>query len=143
MAGTRGAFGSIAGGRGALTKRGCALVLFGLLLTACAAPEPSSAAGALAAPSPGPSLPLRLAAAPERFQGLGSAELVQLLGAPDFRRRDAGAEIWQYRTGACILDLFLYEDGGAFHVAYAETRSRATGRPCNETQIEHRAAARL
>jgi hypothetical protein len=86
----------------------------------------------------------RLAFQPERYQGLGGADLVRLLGIPDFRRRDAGAEIWQYQAGTCILDLFLYEDRGEFHVTYAEKRSRRTGRACTEATIEERAAdARL
>jgi hypothetical protein len=150
MAGTRGAFGSIARGRGALKKRARALVLFVLLLAACAMPEPTTInavpapINAVPATLPAPAGPSPGAVGPERYQGLRGAELVQLLGTPDFRRRDAGAEIWQYRAGACILDLFLYEDGGAFHVIYAETRSRATGRACNEALVEGQAAeARL
>jgi hypothetical protein len=147
MAGTRGAFGSIAGGRDALKKRGRALVvILGAFLAGCAvsepptptvaaAPQPVVAAIPVPPPAPPPLDPPT--ATPEHYEGMRGPELVRLLGSPDFRRRDANAEVWQYRAGACVLDLFLYEEGGAFRVVYAETRSRATGRACNE---EHAAA---
>jgi hypothetical protein len=142
MARTRGAFGSIARGRGA-RKRDRALVVFALLIAGCASPsEP-------AAPTPPP--PARIShrvpgvsLAVDRFQGLLGAELVQLLGKPDFRRRDLDAEIWQYRAGGCILDLFLYPEEGVFRVLHAEARSRTTGRACPEAPVDERAAdARL
>lgn len=51
---------------------------------------------------------------PRRLAGLDQSGLTALLGAPMFRRRDAPAELWRYRTQACILDLFLYRpDAGA------------------------------
>ena len=48
---------------------------------------------------------------PRRLVGLDQSGLTALLGAPMFRRRDAPAELWRYRTRACILDLFLYRPG--------------------------------
>ncbi len=45
--------------------------------------------------------------------GLSAGGVTALLGHPDYRRRDKPAEIWQYRNGACVLDLFLYSAGGA------------------------------
>ncbi|MDO8605869.1 MAG: hypothetical protein Q7R40_04995 [Phaeospirillum sp.] len=50
---------------------------------------------------------------PETLKGLTAAQLKAELGAPDFRRRDPPAEIWQYRVRACTLDLFLYDEGGS------------------------------
>jgi hypothetical protein len=65
---------------------------------------------------------------------LAPADIVALLGQPDFRRSDPPAEIWQYRRADCILDIFLYADAGAYRVLYSETRQRrqaiATGGAC-------------
>ena len=45
---------------------------------------------------------------PQRLLDLGRHELASILGKPAFIRRDMSAEVWQYRTDACVLDLFLY-----------------------------------
>jgi hypothetical protein len=70
-----------------------------------------------------------LVADPERFKGLTGADVANLLGSPSFRRRDGDAEIWQYYgpASACVLDLFVYPDGGQPRVAHAELRSRGAG----------------
>src|SRR5471032_694712 len=39
--------------------------------------------------------------------GLERSEVEARLGTPALRRRDAPAEIWQYRSPLCVLDLFL------------------------------------
>ena len=55
--------------------------------------------------------------------GRGAREVAELLGEPGFKRRDPPAELWQYRSTHCVLDLFLYADkGGAPTVAHAEVR---------------------
>ena len=56
--------------------------------------------------------------------GLGPTELQARLGDPTLRRRDAPAEIWQYRSALCVLDLFLYREGQATRVTNAELRPR-------------------
>jgi hypothetical protein len=56
--------------------------------------------------------------------GLERHELQARLGDPVLRRRDAPAEIWQYRSALCVLDLFLYRDGPAMRVSNAELRPR-------------------
>ncbi len=51
---------------------------------------------------------------PRRLVGLDRARLTALLGAPEFLRSDAPAELWRYRARHCMLDLFLYSrEGGA------------------------------
>jgi hypothetical protein len=65
--------------------------------------------------------PLR---AVDELIGLERTELQARLGAPALRRRDAPAEIWQYRSSLCVLDLFLYRDGPAVRVTNAEIRPR-------------------
>lgn len=64
---------------------------------------------------------------PARLIGLKAAEIADLLGAPGFRRKDNPAEIWQYRTQSCFLDVFLYADkagGELYSVAHVEVRPR-------------------
>ena len=61
---------------------------------------------------------------PERIMGLTRTELLDLLGKPDFLRRDAPAEIWQYRGKECILDVFLYDSGDHYRVLHFEVRER-------------------
>ncbi len=66
---------------------------------------------------------------PEDLRGLGAGELETLLGAPDFRRRDSPAEIWQYAGPGCVLDTFLYAgEDGALMVKHVEARSRSVTR---------------
>lgn len=72
-----------------------------------------------AAPPPAKTYP-----PPSHLAGLKAAAVVRLLGPPRLKRRDAPAELWQYRTGTCALDLFLYPDGagGPYRVRHFETR---------------------
>ncbi len=79
---------------------------------------------------------------PERIMGLTRTELLDLLGKPDFLRRDAPAEIWQYRGKECILDVFLYDSGEYYRVLHFEVRERtaksvSTGR-CFTALLEAR-----
>jgi hypothetical protein len=71
------------------------------------------------------------AADPSRLKGLSPPQVHSVLGKPVFTRRDAPAEIWQYRGRACTLDLFLYDEGGSQTVAYYAVRSP---QPVNESQ---------
>lgn len=124
-------------------------------LLSLAAVAATVAACAGAPPGPSARAPTRLAAqdaslapvAPERharltppggkptldtLPGMRGAELTTLMGAPQFRRRDGQAEIWQYRGSACTLDVFLYTDGGDLRVRYVEARGRADGKQTTE-----------
>ena len=79
---------------------------------------------------------------PEQIMGLTRIELLGLLGKPDFLRRDAPAEIWQYRGKKCILDVFLYDSGEYYRVLHFEVRDRtaesvSTGR-CFTALLEAR-----
>jgi hypothetical protein len=96
---------------------------------AIAAPAAAAAASSI---SPGP------APRPANLAGLAPRDLVALLGQPDFRRVEPPAELWQYRSADCILDIFLYSDGdtGDYHVVHSETRERrqtmAVGGGCRD-----------
>lgn len=55
---------------------------------------------------------------------MSDRQLTQRLGTPDFTRHDDPAEIWQYRSASCVLDVFLYPEDGGLKVAHATTRDR-------------------
>ncbi len=100
-----------------------------------AAPAPT-AAGAVPAPQPAPEVPETAALPPApkidddpaRLMGLDRAGLAKLLGDPDLTRREPPAEIWQYRGGSCVFDVFLYEEAGRQRVTYLEARDGAARR---------------
>jgi hypothetical protein len=76
-------------------------------------------------------LPGGTGADPNRLKGLSPLQVRAVLGKPMFTRRDAPAEIWQYRGRACTIDLFLYDEGGAQTVTHVAVRSQ---QPVNEGQ---------
>lgn len=101
-----------------------------LVLAACAAdpqsgprPTTSGAGPDHAAERQEAALPPPDVANPARLKGLNTSQVTALLGQPSFTRKDAPAEIWQYRVGACTLDLFLYEEGALHRVAHYAVRS--------------------
>jgi hypothetical protein len=100
-------------------------IALGIVLGGCQAPEPVSQS---AAPTPAePPAPVQSASTPpdfEKLQRLTAAELLRLLGEPDFRRQEPPAEVWQYRGADCVLDLFLYRDPSGVRVAHTEMRER-------------------
>ncbi len=104
-------------------------VMGAALLAACApSPAPTSPSTTLPASAPvalavvGPRPPA--GAEFKQLAGRSGTELRRLLGAPDFRRHEAPAEIWQYRGADCVLSLFLYRKSGQYRVAYAEILDR-------------------
>jgi hypothetical protein len=78
--------------------------------------------------------------------GRSEADLSQALGAPDFKRADGEAQIWQYRTPACILDAFLYRTRDGVRVRHMEARGldvrRIEGDACLLNVLALRAAGR-
>lgn len=105
---------------------------------AAAQPQPADTSPSASAP------PQRQAALPparepppeppklEELRGLDAAQLTRLLGKPTLLRDEATAQLWQYRSEACVLHLFLYPGPGAAgekRVQYVEARPRQTGAP--------------
>jgi hypothetical protein len=70
--------------------------------------------------------PLLVVPDPDTLIGYSSVRLKDLLGEPSFVRSDPPAELWQYKTASCILDLYLYDDGAAnftlTHLEFRQTR---------------------
>ncbi len=82
---------------------------------------------------------------PAQFLGLSGPAVSERLGAPVLVRRDRDAEVWQYRSARCVVDLFLYaQEDGPLTVRHAEIRNpaltRAERRDCLATML--RAAQR-
>ena len=107
--------------------------------TAAAATEKAAPATAVpmaesvtppAPPKPPQSASLTRPAAPalratSELVGLDSSMVEQRLGSPALRRRDAPAELWQYRSPLCVMDVFLYSDGRSFKVMHVELHPRS------------------
>lgn len=86
-------------------------------------PEVSQSETTLASLPPAPPEPPPVDDDPGQVMGLDRAGLAALLGKPGFTRREAGAQVWQYRLRRCVLDVFLYgEADGRFRVTYYEFR---------------------
>jgi hypothetical protein len=67
----------------------------------------------------------RLSGDPQELIGLDHGALRRVLGAPAQLRHELSAQVWQYVTGDCVVDLYLYDDdAGALKVTYVEARSR-------------------
>ncbi|KAF0143999.1 MAG: hypothetical protein FD153_389 [Rhodospirillaceae bacterium] len=78
---------------------------------------------------------------PMRLHGLGRREVRAFLGEPGLLRRDPPAEVWQYHSLNCVVDLFLYADKNEQRVAYVQVRSlKADGQQVNETECLNRIA---
>lgn len=83
-----------------------------------AASEPATAArhtapetAAVPTPAPEPATPPEPevnAPAAAEIIGWNTTTINETFGSAGLVRRDLGAEIWQYRTGDCVLLLFLY-----------------------------------
>ncbi|MBI1237991.1 MAG: hypothetical protein GC199_01475 [Alphaproteobacteria bacterium] len=65
----------------------------------------------------------------DALRGASPRTLESLLGEPNLRRRDPGAELWQYASPECVLLLVLYpaEGGGEFTVRYLEASPGGAG----------------
>lgn len=111
------------------------LGLLAVLAVAACAPPPSSKSSAVTSavpptaatwrdqPSPLPKVGPKSGEMPA-LVGLMSRDIEGLLGRPTFVRRDGPAQIWQYGTQACTLNLFLYRDGAVLKVRHVEFRDR-------------------
>ena len=88
-----------------------------------------------AAPATGPAATVSQAGPADetgRLIGLDAGRLQGMFGQPGLVRTDAPAEIWQYRSHGCVLDLFLYQDKDGMRLHYLEARdgtARAAAAP--------------
>lgn len=105
-----------------------------LAVTACAPPPspgtgavpPAPAAGAASRQQPAdPAKPGAKTVEVPILLGLASRKVEELFGMPRFVRRDGPAQIWQYGTDACTVNLFFYRDGPMLKVRHVEFRNRS------------------
>jgi len=128
-----------------------------LALSACQAPKPAVVPPvAEAPPANDPAADPATAALPpepvinddpQQLMGIGPGALSAVLGDPELVRREAPAEIWQYRNDGCVLDVFLYDTDGRRTVTYVEARDgdaqRIDARTCLNTLLRARLAQPL
>lgn len=84
---------------------------------------------------------------PERLRDLDPDAVAQLIGMPNYVRRDGGVTVWQYHAGVCVMDLFWYPTPQGTRLAHYEVRglrlaSVAEPRSCfNRLLLRRRDAA--
>jgi len=123
-----------------------AVLPLGLVAACAGAPDhgrPPKAIAALSAPGQtGAQAAPAEAGGPAVLRGLSPAEVKAVLGAPGFQRRDAPAEIWQYRGRGCTLDLFIYDVGAGQKVDHYSVRSAApvADKDCFDALVAERRA---
>lgn len=111
--------------RGKAAAVAAAIAIAGTL-TACASPG-GSATSMTAAAYPPSAFPQNTPRAPEikDLAGLKPADVISILGQPDLRRDEPPAELWQYRTADCVLNLFFYDRSGDYRLTHAEAWQRS------------------
>jgi hypothetical protein len=88
----------------------------------------------------------RLTGDPHELLGLDHSAVRRVLGRPAQVRNELTAQVWQYVTGDCVVDLYLYQaEGGGMKVTYVEARSHTaetapTGR-CLKSLLERPTAS--
>jgi hypothetical protein len=60
---------------------------------------------------------------PKELVGLDNMAVRRALGDPVWIRKEQPAQVWQYATADCIVDLYLYDENGALKVTFVEARS--------------------
>ncbi len=109
-----------------MMTRAIPALLAALALGACATEGGGAGAGGRSGASASASTASAFAS-PKELVGKSGLQITSAIGAPAFRRKDGDAQIWQYRGTNCLLDVFLYKNGAALKVKYAELRRRASG----------------
>ena len=58
---------------------------------------------------------------PQTMLMLTRDQIGYMFGKPSFHRHDADAEVWQYKTGGCVVDFYFY---GQKPVSYIDARHK-------------------
>lgn len=62
---------------------------------------------------------------PDKMYQLVGGDVQMMFSQPDLKKHDGQAEIWQYRTASCVLDVYFKQgDGEHQAVSYYEVRQR-------------------
>lgn len=73
---------------------------------------------------------------PENISKLTADDVKLALSSPDFSRQDGGNHMWQYRTDACVLDIFWKQDKAEKSVSHFEFRQRRSVLNMSEAVID-------
>jgi len=68
-----------------------------------------------------------IASQPQSLMMLTQQEISYIFGKPTLHRQDADAEVWQYKTGSCVVDFYFYNDGqsrGQNQPSYVDMRMK-------------------
>lgn len=64
---------------------------------------------------------------PQSLMMMTQQEISFLFGKPTLHRRDADAEVWQYKTTGCVVDFYFYGEGnarGRSNLSYIDIRTK-------------------
>lgn len=75
----------------------------------------------------------RPAVTAQELMGRDNQAVLVALGQPRRVRKEAPAEVWQYNAGTCVIDVFLYPDGGTQRVKHVEARDVIHGKAVDAT----------
>ncbi|WP_421707325.1 hypothetical protein [Algihabitans sp.] len=80
---------------------------------------------------------------PSELIGAAPERLLAALGRPNVQRREQPAEVWQYESRDCVLDVFLYavtaDNVQVVHVEARDTAAHATAvAPCLNGVLQER-----
>ena len=113
-------------------KRIAFVLALPLLAAACAAPVPTGARVTSLGSGPLTS---------QALSGAAPSAISARIGAPDFRRTEPSAEIWQYGGENCSLFLYFYGEEGARHIDARKLEGGATDKEaCLASIIARRGA---
>lgn len=76
---------------------------------------------------------------PSSLTHLTDQEIRFIFGEPTMQRHDADARIWQYRSGACVVDFYFYDQPGLTNesaVAYVDFRLKNDLIPGSAPRLE-------
>ncbi|MDF3073312.1 MAG: hypothetical protein K0S54_979 [Alphaproteobacteria bacterium] len=79
---------------------------------------------------------------PTRLHNLNSTQIVAMLGEPGFKREENPAQIWRYRSEACVLELMLYRLDRDLQVRHVEARDEKFKAVAQNACIESIVAAK-
>lgn len=73
--------------------------------------------------------------APLVVRGLSEDAVIEALAVPALRRRDGAAQVWQYRTDSCVLDVFFGAKDTVVRTAFRPRRTAVFAKPALDTGI--------
>jgi hypothetical protein len=109
---------------GLLTGLGLGLVICVVVTTSHSPPDLPISSSSGPSPMQADAPPVFWAAPPAKLVGLKGSVVRRTFGEPEMRRREPPAEVWQYRTPGCVLDLYFYGDPEGEGVVHFESRPR-------------------